>query len=70
MLVTLQTKSILRLRKTERAWTREGFECVGEGGGKLWELHRGGRTDCEIKDARVSPNGRDLWIRITKRKIA
>lgn len=47
-----------------------GYEKIGEGGGKLWELYRGWRTDQRIVDAIVDPGGRAIWIKTEKVKDA
>ncbi len=55
----------LRLTQSENATLRaEGWEEVGEGGGKLWELYRGFRTSHRIVDARITPDGLSLLVKI------
>jgi hypothetical protein len=41
MLVTDRTREALRCRRVRRKLAADGFEEVGENGGKLWELQRG-----------------------------
>jgi len=50
-----------RLRQT---WLDEGFEEVGERGGKLWEIYRGFRHGQKIRQVRIDPDGMSLWVRI------
>ena len=42
----------------------DGWEEVGEGGGRLWELHRGYRTGHRIVDARITPDGMSMLVKI------
>lgn len=58
------TKKILAHRRTINKWKEEGFEKVDELGGRLWELHRGGRIDCRITEVRIDPYGKELWVKI------
>jgi len=64
MKVTDWTRRALLLRRTRRDWEREGYEEVGEGGGMLWELNRGVRYRQVIKDVRIFPNGKSLFVKI------
>lgn len=57
------TKRALETRRTHRDLVRDGYEEVGEGGGRLWELHRGCRTDHIITDVVIAPDGRSLFIK-------
>lgn len=66
MLVNEFTRNALAYRKEEREMKRNGFERVGEGGGKLWELQRGGRYNHRITDVRISVDGKSLWIKTAK----
>lgn len=52
-----------RRSKPPRDLIREGYEEVGESGGKLWELHRGCRWDHVITDVVIAPNGKSLFIK-------
>lgn len=66
MKVTSFTRKALAVRREERSMLRAGWERVGEGGGRLWELVRGGRFGSRIVDARVAEDGVSLWVRIEK----
>ncbi len=66
MLVTDFVRRALPERRFWRAMERSGYERIEENGHPLWQLARGGRTDCRIMDARVSPGGRSVWIKIGK----
>lgn len=62
------TRQALRGRREVRDLTREGWEQVGEGGGNLWELHRGCRHDHVITDVRIACDGKSLWIKTSPRR--
>jgi hypothetical protein len=64
MKLTSLTKRALAQRRFIREWEAKGYEEIGEGGGRLWELYRGYRTDCRITDAKVPPGGRSIWVKI------
>jgi hypothetical protein len=63
MKFTALTREILAIRRDRRDMTKAGWEHVGERGGRLWELYRGGRTRHRITDVRVARDGRSLWIK-------
>lgn len=63
MLETAFSKEAIRIRRDRRDREREGWEFVGEGGGRLWELYRGYRIGYRITEARVSACGRGIWIK-------
>lgn len=63
MLATASQKEAIAIRRELRDLPKEGWEQVGEGGGKLWELYRGGRWRHRITDVRISVDGRSLWIK-------
>lgn len=63
MIVTEFTRKALRVRREDRDLVPKGWEFVGERGGNLWELYRGGRTDHRIVDARVSACGKGVWVK-------
>lgn len=79
MLVTWLTKDKLR---RERSWRSrahnvatlaetpkllaDGWEEVGEGGSRLWELCRGGRWYHQIVDVKIAPSGKALLVKIEK----
>jgi hypothetical protein len=50
-------------RRAVASLAAEGFEPVGEGGGKLWELYRGVRTNHVITDVRIGPDRKHVWIK-------
>jgi hypothetical protein len=55
----------LRLTQPEyRKLLADGWEEVGERGGNLWELYRGFRYNCRIVDARITPDGMSLLVKI------
>jgi hypothetical protein len=66
MLVTDRTKEYLRCRRIRRKLLAEGFEEVSEGGGNLWELHRGYRTDRILTDAVIAPEGKSVFVKTRK----
>ena len=63
MKVSELTKSALACRRDARDMEADGWERVGEGGGKLWELHRGGRVGHHIVDVRIAADGKSLWVK-------
>lgn len=63
MKVTAFTKSALECRRENRDLPKEGWERVGENGGNLWQLYRGGRWNHTITDVRISVDGKSLWIK-------
>lgn len=63
MKVTKLTRSALTVRREARDMKTNGWESVGEGGGKLWELHRGGRWREVITDVKIAADGKSLWIK-------
>lgn len=50
--------------KVRRDLRNRGFEEVGEGGGKLWEICRGWRYDHVITAVEIDPNGKSVWVKI------
>lgn len=64
MKVTERTRKVLSYRRTIRDLKRDGFEEVGEGGGKLWQIYRGGRQGQKIRDVRIAPDGMSLFVKI------
>jgi hypothetical protein len=64
VLNTQWQKDARRIRTDRRDMERAGWEYVGEGGGKLWELERGYRIGYQIVDVRIAATGRGLWVRI------
>ncbi len=63
MQVTEFTRNALKVRRDRRDRRREGWEFVGEGGGNLWELNRGGRWNHRIVDVRVAACGKAVWVK-------
>jgi hypothetical protein len=64
MKVSELTRKALRYRRFVKKWEAEGYEEVGEGGGRLWELYRGGRTRQQILDVKIAPGGKKLFVKI------
>ena len=63
MKVTALTRSAITSRRERRRLAWQGYEEVGESGGKLWELHRGARVGHVITDVRIAPEGRSVFIK-------
>jgi hypothetical protein len=63
MKLTPVSREILQYRRAVRKLTKDGYEEVGEGGGKLWELYRGWRYDHVITDVVIGPDRRALFIK-------
>jgi hypothetical protein len=57
------TRRILAWRKQNRDLLAKGYEEVGEGGGKLWELYRGGRSRHRIVDAIIAVDGKSVYVK-------
>jgi hypothetical protein len=72
MKITNKTKEVLRCRRERRRLLAEGYEEVGEGGGRLWELYRGRRVGYVITDVKIAPEGLSLFIKTvdTVKKIS
>lgn len=64
MKVTQFTRSALAYRREERDMLARGWEAVSEGGGRLWEIHRGWRSGHRIVDCKIGVCGRRLWVKI------
>ena len=64
MLVNERTIRALEYRRTVDRWLKEGFEEVGESGGKLWEIYRGWRVGKIIKAVRIAPDGMSIFVKI------
>jgi hypothetical protein len=41
----------------------DGWEFCDEGGGLLWQLHRGYRYDHVVVDVQIDPNGKAFWFK-------
>lgn len=63
MKVSALTKSALAVRRETRDMKAAGWEYV-EGGGKLWELHRGWRYNHRIVDVKIAAGGKSLWVKV------
>jgi hypothetical protein len=63
MKVTELAKHVLRVRRDNRDMIADGWEHIGEFGGKLWELYRGERVGHAITDVRIAADGISLWIK-------
>lgn len=66
MKVTTFTRATLAFRRQRKELFAKGWEEVGEGGGKLWELHRGFRHDHRIVAVRIGADGKSLYVKIEK----
>jgi hypothetical protein len=64
MIGTQWQKDVLSGRRESREMTKAGWEYVGEGGGRLWELVRGPRQAHRIVEARISSGGKGVWVKI------
>ena len=64
MKLTEWSKRALKIRRFHRDMTERGYEEVGERGGKLWEIYRGGRVGAKIVDAIVAPHGMSVYVKI------
>lgn len=64
MLGTAWMKAARRIRTENRDMPRQGWERVGEGGGKLWEIERGPRIGQTIRDVKIAADGRSLWVKV------
>lgn len=64
MRVSETTKRVLCARRQHRDLTARGYEEVGEGGGRLWELERGGRIGHRIVHAIIASHGRSVYVKI------
>ena len=68
MRVTPFVRRRLAVLREARDMARCGYEELGEGGGRIWELYRGGRTDHRIIDAIISVSGKFVWVKCEKDK--
>lgn len=64
MRVNETTRRALAVRRQRRDLVAQGYEEVGEGGGRLWELERGGRIGHRITDAIIAIHGRSVYVKI------
>lgn len=68
MKLTAFTKHALRVKRDRRDRLADGWEYIGEGGGKLWELHRGYRIPHRITAVEIAACGKALWIKTEEAK--
>jgi hypothetical protein len=59
-----QNRAITLSPGEERFLLSNGWERVGETGGRLWELYRGGRSDCIITDVKIAYDGLSLIVKV------
>jgi hypothetical protein len=64
MKVTDLTRQVIAARRQRRELLARGYEEVGEGGGLLWQLRRGGRVGHVIVDAIIATNGLSVYCKI------
>lgn len=64
MLNTEWQKRVIAGRRDIRDRERDGWEYVGEGGGKLWELNRGCRAGHKITEVAIAADGLGVWVKI------
>lgn len=67
MIITELTREQLKVQRIRASLIKRGFEAVGEGGGRLWELYRGSRTEHKIVDVAIDPCGKSVWVKINPR---
>jgi hypothetical protein len=64
MIETAWQKEVLAQRRERRDMLKAGWEWVSEGGGALWELHRGFRIGYRIVEAKVGRSGLGVWVKV------
>lgn len=64
MINTQWQKDVLAMRRETRAMDKAGWEYLGEGGGRIWELTRGWRWDHHIVAAKVALDGKGVWVKV------
>lgn len=62
MIGTSWQKAVLAARRERRDMEKAGWEYLGEGGGKIWELVRGSRVGKRIVEAKVAIDGHGVWV--------
>lgn len=67
MLESKAAKHSIAVRRDRRDRMKQGYEYLGEGGGKIWELYRGCRYDHVITDAIIAADGKGVWVKTEKR---
>ncbi|MGX0136335.1 hypothetical protein [Cupriavidus metallidurans] len=63
MIVTDNTRCALAVRREARELTRQGYRKHETD----WEIHRGGRHNEVIVDAKVSADGMHVWTKLGPR---
>jgi hypothetical protein len=63
MIHTALAKRALAVRRDHRDMPKAGWEYVGEGGGKLWELNRGYRIGHRIAEVKIAADGVGVWVK-------
>lgn len=66
MIGTQFQKDVLAARREIRDMERAGYERLGEGGGKIWELVRGGRIGHEIIDVKIAYDKTSVWVKVER----
>jgi hypothetical protein len=61
--VTDWTRRTLAIRRERRDYERAGWERVPG----PWDLDRGGRQSCQITEAEVSVDGKNIWVKVSKK---
>lgn len=64
MLVTEFSRRAIAVRRDERRMRAAGYVRVGEGGGDLWQLHRGSRVGHVITDVKIAADQISVWVKI------
>lgn len=57
-------KQAVAIRRDRRTHERDGWEYLGEGGGRIWELVRGSRMGHRIVAAEVAADGLGVWVKV------
>lgn len=68
MTLTPFTRKMLAIRRDQRDRERDGWLYVGENGGPLWMLHRGGLMGRRIVNVAIAACGRALWVKLDEEK--
>lgn len=63
MLESAFSKHARLVRTEHRDLPKQGWEHVGERGGKLWEFYRGCRIGHHVTDVRIAADGISFWIK-------
>jgi len=57
------TRLILACQREFRKMARDGYERIDG----PWDIHRGARYDCRIVDAKVSRDGKHVFVKIERK---